>query len=205
MCLSSSHSSIYGLEHHQRCSICNNPAKIFLTSKFVLFPFPNLTHRAQIEIANTWEATNSKSTGQSLWLVNEKQGTAGAKLNCWAKPAHFDFPSSNINVQGHILSTAGDGLTLPAYISFVFVNCQLCRIRDDTRNLAIDGRLSPISMLQHGLLCTMHWSVLQNEPTAIVSGTKQCWNGRSAKPQAKYACCRICFWMRQQWRSFNDY
>jgi hypothetical protein len=29
----------------------------------------------------------------------------------WAKPAYFDFSSSNFNVQCHILSSAGDGLT----------------------------------------------------------------------------------------------
>jgi hypothetical protein len=33
----------------------------------------------------------------------------------WAKPAYFDFSSSNLTVQFHILSTAGDakrGLTI---------------------------------------------------------------------------------------------
>jgi hypothetical protein len=29
---------------------------------------------------------------------------------CWAKPAHFDFSSSNFTVQDQILSTAGDAL-----------------------------------------------------------------------------------------------
>ncbi len=34
-----------------------------------------------------------------------------AKCMAWAKPAYFDFSSSNFNVQCHILSSAGDGLT----------------------------------------------------------------------------------------------
>jgi len=36
---------------------------------------------------------------------------AGPKPFCWAKPAWLDFSSCNFNVQGHILSTAGDALT----------------------------------------------------------------------------------------------
>jgi len=34
-----------------------------------------------------------------------------AKPFCWAKSACFDFSSCNFNVQGHVLSTAGDALT----------------------------------------------------------------------------------------------
>jgi hypothetical protein len=36
---------------------------------------------------------------------------AGPKPFCWAKPACFDFSSCNFNVQGHVLSAAGDALT----------------------------------------------------------------------------------------------
>jgi hypothetical protein len=34
----------------------------------------------------------------------------GEKLFSWTKPAHVEFFSSNVNVQGHILSTGGDVL-----------------------------------------------------------------------------------------------
>jgi hypothetical protein len=37
---------------------------------------------------------------------------AGPKPFCWAKQACFGFPSSNFNVQGHIISTARDALRL---------------------------------------------------------------------------------------------
>jgi len=39
-----------------------------------------------------------------------------AKTMPWAKPAYFDFSLSNFNVQCHILSTAGDGLTTDLFI-----------------------------------------------------------------------------------------
>ncbi len=123
LCLSSSHSSIYGLEHPQRCPICN-PAKIFLTSKFGYFLFPTSPIQLKLRLQICERLLIANHLDQSLWLANEKQETAEAKLYCWAKPACFDFSSSNSNVQGHILSTAGDGPTWPACL-FRFVNCQL--------------------------------------------------------------------------------
>jgi hypothetical protein len=36
---------------------------------------------------------------------------AGEKPFSWAKPAYVEFSSSNVNVQGHILSIGGDALT----------------------------------------------------------------------------------------------
>jgi len=123
MCLSSSHSSIYGLEHPQWCSICN-PAKIFLTSKFGYFLFSTSPIQLKLRLQIRERLLIANHLDQSSWLTNEKQGTAGAKLYCWTKPACFDFFSSNSNVQGHILSTAGDGPTWPACL-FRFINCQL--------------------------------------------------------------------------------
>jgi hypothetical protein len=41
----------------------------------------------------------------------------GAKLFSWTKPAHFDFPSSDCNVQGHILSSSGDALRMGSLFS----------------------------------------------------------------------------------------
>jgi hypothetical protein len=129
LCLSSSHSSIYDLEHPQRCSICNNPAKIFLTSKFGYFLFPTspIELKLRLQIRERLLIANQQANHCDWSMRNREQQEQN--LNCWAKPAHFDFSSSNISVQGHILSTAGDGLTSRAYISFVFVNCQLCCIR----------------------------------------------------------------------------
>jgi hypothetical protein len=45
-------------------------------------------------------------------LTSLRSKYAGEKLFSWAKRANVDFSSSHFNVQGHILSTGGDALTL---------------------------------------------------------------------------------------------
>ncbi len=109
-------------------------AKIFLTSKFSNLLFLNPNHKTKTETANRWETTNTNPLGiknmeqQSdhiyytlLWRVlgytvpftslNKLCTTGLPKPFCWAKPACFDFSSSNFNFHGHILSTAEAALT----------------------------------------------------------------------------------------------
>jgi hypothetical protein len=60
LCLSSSHFSIYDLEHPQWCSICN-PTKTFLTSKFGYFLFPTspIQLKLRLQIRERRLPTNS--------------------------------------------------------------------------------------------------------------------------------------------------
>jgi hypothetical protein len=57
----------YYLEHPHQCLVCD-PAKIFLTCKFIYLLLCNPTHKT--EIANRWELLRANYLDQSLWLAN---------------------------------------------------------------------------------------------------------------------------------------
>jgi hypothetical protein len=59
----------YYLEHPHQCLVCD-PAKIFLTSKFIYLPFCNPAPKT--EIANRWELLRVNYLDQSLCLANYK-------------------------------------------------------------------------------------------------------------------------------------
>jgi hypothetical protein len=64
------------LKHPQRCSVFD-PAKIFLTSKFICFffpPTPSIQLKLEPQIGGRLLIANHLD--QSLWLVDEKQGAA---------------------------------------------------------------------------------------------------------------------------------
>jgi len=120
------------LEHLERWWVCD-PANIFFTSKFSYLTFYNPTNKPQCWTANSWGTTNSKPhgpinmMGQSEILSRHQiiyitlfsagvqhccafyQPTQSVQF-CWAKPAYFNFSSSILTVQDHILSSAGDAL-----------------------------------------------------------------------------------------------
>jgi hypothetical protein len=112
----------------------------YFTSKFSYIFFCKPTHKIETGTANSWGSTNSKppapiiTLGQSETLSSSeiifiKLFSPGAQHCCAfhqpqqtahydepkpfssAKPAYFDFSSSNFAVWNHILSTAGDALT----------------------------------------------------------------------------------------------
>jgi hypothetical protein len=101
--------------------------KIFLTSKFSYLLFSNPTHKTKTWTANTWETTNSNPHGPiklssqlttgvrlccAFYQPQQTVQTFCAKLYSYAKPACFDFSSSNFYLQGHIRSTSGAALRL---------------------------------------------------------------------------------------------
>jgi hypothetical protein len=113
----------------------------FFTSKFSYLLFCNPTHKTETGIVNRWGTTNSKPPGpiimihqsealrssQVLFITLFCSGAqrcfgpftshgklyncAEPKRFCWAKPAYFDFSSSNFTVQYHLGTTAGDALS----------------------------------------------------------------------------------------------
>jgi hypothetical protein len=104
----------------QRCSVCV-PAKIFLISKFSYLLFSNPTHETKTLNANRWETANSNPPGP-IQVFSNQQKVVGFcyafshlhKLckQCWAKTillsqtGMLSYFSSNVNLQGHILSIA---------------------------------------------------------------------------------------------------
>ncbi len=67
----------YYLEHPHQCLVCD-PAKIFLTSKFVYLLFCNPTHKT--EIANRWELLRTNYLNQSLCLAKLKIGSKSGQI-----------------------------------------------------------------------------------------------------------------------------
>jgi hypothetical protein len=124
-----------------RYSVCD-PAKVFFTSKFSYFLSCNPTHEIETMTANRWGTTKSKPPGPIAMMgqsdteqksdhiyytlfcrcwtgivpfASDYKKTVqlfGAKTIFVSQLAHFDFSSCNFNVQGPIVSTIGDALTM---------------------------------------------------------------------------------------------
>ncbi len=128
------------LEHIQYNGVCTS-AKIFFTSKFSYLLFCNPNHETETRTASRWGTTNSKppwpiimidqsetvSSNHIIFitlfcsvLLRLLPATGNSALSqkkiCWAKPACFDFPSSNYTLQDHIRSTAGHALSTYKYV-----------------------------------------------------------------------------------------
>jgi hypothetical protein len=120
--------------HLQWCSVCD-PVKKKFTSKFSYFLFCNPTNKNETGIGKRLGTTNSKPPGpinhydggiqkhrravRSYLLHSFLQVHTFARpftkplqtvQLCGAKPAYFDFLSSNFNVHDPVLSPAWDGL-----------------------------------------------------------------------------------------------
>jgi hypothetical protein len=61
-------SEVYLHKQLQWCSVCD-PAKIFLTSKFIFFRFSNLTHKTKIGTANRLEIGMVKFFDQPTIMI----------------------------------------------------------------------------------------------------------------------------------------
>jgi hypothetical protein len=105
-------------------------AKIFLASKFSYLLFPNPPLKLKLALQKGWKLLIGTHLDQSNYLANQQevldfavQFTSLIKLCknvvpkpfCSAKPACFDFSSSNFNLQGHILSTNAAGLSVQCW------------------------------------------------------------------------------------------
>jgi hypothetical protein len=123
-------------------------ATIFLTSKFsyLLFQTPPAKLKLWKQIGGRLLIPSHQSkTGSSteiivitlLWWVlgfavpfmslSKLWENVVPKLFCWAKPAGFDFYSSNFNLQGHILSSSGAAIReMCRSISILHVFLAIC-------------------------------------------------------------------------------
>ncbi len=127
-------------KHLQRCSVCDPQNIFFTSKfSYLLFSNPTHKTETG-RTANRWGTTNSKPCGtnhydgpirntqqhsdQFITLISRfteflcllpattktVQLCGAKKLFFWAKPAFFDFSSSNCTVGDHIVSTTGDAL-----------------------------------------------------------------------------------------------
>ncbi len=99
----------------------HDPAKYFWHPRLIIYFFPirlklglqtgeRLLIGAHLDISNY--LANQTAGVRLCCAFYRAQNPAGPNPFCWAKPACFNFSSSNFVLLGHILCTSGSALTL---------------------------------------------------------------------------------------------